>query len=379
VIAAEHLDRIRAEEIRILYTALTRARECLVLTAAGRADAVSALGRLDRGGPLPDDVLRSARCAADWLIAAAAGGGPGMPTVRILRADEPIDAGPTPAAAAAAASVERAEPAPPAAVDAAEADRTGPEPTEPPDLPEPIETLVRRLEWTWPVGGLAGVAAHRSVTELRQAAAPQPDSADDAAPVRPRFVQAGPQPPAANEIGTAVHAVLEHVDFTGPADEPALRALIERLIAQGRIAPALGAAVPVSAIAQFLSGPTGRFLRGHAAAVRREVPVTFAVPAGELDPKLSDPDGRETVLVRGVIDALVDCGGGFRLIDYKTDAVDAGGLAAKVDEYRRQLELYRRAVEAIWGKPVTRATLCFLSAGRDVDLWNDDGVVGAPR
>jgi ATP-dependent exoDNAse (exonuclease V) beta subunit len=55
-------------------------------------------------------------------------------------------------------------------------------------------------------------------------------------------------------------------------------------------------------------------------------------------------------------------------VDYKTDAVTAEQVLAATEAHRRQLELYRRAVAAIWGRPVVRTTVAFLSVPACIDV-----------
>jgi ATP-dependent helicase/nuclease subunit A len=359
-IAERIKQRVRQEEVRVLYTALTRAQECLILSAAGKRDMPDALRREWAGhlGPLPEYVLGAARSPADWVFPAAACGGPGMPVCAVHEAGCPATAAPagrTPAAAAngLAERLARGE-----AIEDA------------PELPPDSDgaELLRQLQRSYPYARLAIIPAHRSVTELRAEVARV-----DAPLFRPRFLSEGPAPPTAAEIGTAVHAVLEHVDLTGSCDERAIRAVIDRLIGEGRLPTAAASAIRVDWLVRFYEGSAGRFLREHASTTAREVPITFALKVGELPGELpaglSDAEREETVLVRGVIDALVEFDGGFRLLDYKTDDTTGKDLAEKEAEYRPQLDLYRRAVEAIHGKPVRRATLCFLSPGVDLDLW----------
>lgn len=79
---------------------------------------------------------------------------------------------------------------------------------------------------------------------------------------------------------------------------------------------------------------------------------------------------QETVLVQGIIDCLFEWNGELVLLDYKTDKVLAhrGGLRGLTEHYRFQLELYARAIEEIWKRPVKRKVLYFFDAKQACEL-----------
>jgi ATP-dependent helicase/nuclease subunit A len=76
----------------------------------------------------------------------------------------------------------------------------------------------------------------------------------------------------------------------------------------------------------------------------------------------------EFVIVQGVADVAVILAKEIWLLDYKTDRVTASGLDARVEIYRPQLSLYARALERIYGRPVTERRLHFLSCGITVPV-----------
>ena len=353
LIADERRGETLAEELRLLYVALTRARDGLVLSAAASRE--RDLPRWERfaghSGPLPDDVLASARGPADWVFPAALCGGDGAPTVRIVSADDPVS---------------RADADRPSSPLTSDPSATGGEGGRPPDDPQrgEVDALVGRLTWTYPHPRLAGIAASRSVTSLREAGAPRRTGPA----ARPRFLLDGPTGPEPAEVGAAVHLLMRHIDLAGPADAPAFAALRDRLVGAGLIAPAVAERIDPGRPAAFFTTEPGRWMRAYPADVRREVPVVFTLPAGEIEPGLAGADAAEPVVITGRLDVLADYRGGFWLVDYKTDAVTAAQVLAATETHRRQLELYRRAIVAIWGRPVVRTTVAFLSVPACIDV-----------
>ena len=74
------------------------------------------------------------------------------------------------------------------------------------------------------------------------------------------------------------------------------------------------------------------------------------------------------MLLQGVVDCCFETGEGLTVVDFKTDRVRGGALAARAEEYRPQLEAYARALAEITGKPVARRVLWFFSERRAVEV-----------
>ncbi|HEX6971192.1 MAG TPA: PD-(D/E)XK nuclease family protein, partial [Limnochordia bacterium] len=118
----------------------------------------------------------------------------------------------------------------------------------------------------------------------------------------------------------------------------------------------------------------GRRVRRDPAAVQREVPFTYMVPARTLHSDLPDPIANgESVLVQGMIDCLVaegDGAGGKRylLIDFKTDRIPPAAVQQAARRYASQLRLYCQAIEASHPWPVGAAYVYFLHPGCAVEI-----------
>ena len=140
--------------------------------------------------------------------------------------------------------------------------------------------------------------------------------------------------PAGARFGSLVHAVLSTTPLT-----PATDALAHIAAVQARIlgAPADEVAAAVAAVTAALAHP---LLRAAAAApaCRRELPVMLR--------------GEDDTLIEGVLDLAFRDGGGWTVIDFKTDQE----VATRAAVYRRQVALYARALGEATGQPV-RAVL----------------------
>lgn len=181
---------------------------------------------------------------------------------------------------------------------------------------------------------------------------------------RPRFLTGSTVTGA--ERGTAFHAVMQHIPLEPPVDETVVRETISRLTAMDIVPANQADSIDPGAIARFFRSDLGiRLLRSG--RVEREVPFSYALPAGDVYREDADDLASETVLIQGVIDCLFTEDDGLVLVDFKSDRV-YGNPQAVAEKYRVQLELYARAVEAIRKRPVKQAALYFFDGGHAVVL-----------
>jgi ATP-dependent exoDNAse (exonuclease V) beta subunit len=183
----------------------------------------------------------------------------------------------------------------------------------------------------------------------------------------PRAVRTELKPSAA-DVGQATHLVLQHVDFARPCDIADLKSQIAQLVENRLIAPAAAQSVDVDSICWLIGSPVGEMLRAHAKATRRELPIYLALPPEELDPQAKSDDPQDRVMVRSRADAVVTTPRGLEVVDYKTDRIDEQTLTERVEFYRGQMDLYRRAIKAVTGQDVAAVHLVFLHARRIVTL-----------
>ncbi|CUA79285.1 helicase-exonuclease AddAB subunit AddA [Anoxybacillus suryakundensis] len=207
------------------------------------------------------------------------------------------------------------------------------------------QEIKRRLFWTYTYADATVLRAKQSVSELKRQRdiygghAEQPFRKELIE--RPRFLQAKTMTPA--ERGTMMHLVMQHIDVTKEVTVDAVQEQIARMVHGEWLTEEQAKAVDVESIVAFFNTPLGKRMQ-RAARLEREVPFYLA----------HEMDG-ETVVVQGVIDCVFEDEQGLVLIDYKTDRVS--WMNEPKEELRRrykgQLALYREAIEAIWKKEVT--------------------------
>ncbi len=363
-----------AEEMRILYVAMTRAKEKLILVGSARNLPECArrwCGPVGTAGwTMPEGMLAGAKTFLDWLVPAIARHKNGAEIRKLgLAGEEPPEevavSGPAwKVVFAGGRSLTGKE------NEAVPEQFSLVQRMKPLELSGPLaDTIKARLEWSYPAAPIAGRAAKASVTEIKRRFDLFEEGEEclvDFRPtvVRPLFLQE--RGLTAAEAGVALHLVMQNLDLKKALDTEGIREQIAWMVEQELLTHEQAAVVPIEQIAAFFTGSLGRrVLTGR--EVQRELPFTLALPAGELYPELREyPD--ETVLVQGVVDCLVDEQNGYLLLDYKTDRIPAEQVERAAARYRIQLNVYARAVEDILGKQVKEKYLYFFNPGIGVML-----------
>ena len=360
-LANAHAQETRSEQMRLLYVALTRAQDMLILTIP--------LGMTKTGNPFAraaaflaagagETLNRQANSFADWLRAALLVhpfGGP----LRRLAGDLELPFVFT--ESEITVSVQEAGPEPEA---------SGQEPEQPaavPADPALVAGLQEGFAWHYPAAELAAVPAKVSVTSIVH-------KAEQTTLERPAFLSKDGL--TAAEMGTALHAFLEHADFSALAAAKAAGGLEKAILAERQrqvdrqlVAPEIAEKLDVSRIRRFVEGEA--FAKICAAdEVLRELAFITALPAEAVLAAQGTEGVRaegEQVLVQGIADLVLVYPDHLELLDYKTDRrkTEADFLRA----YRAQLNLYALAIDKRFApKKVTYKGICSLELGKLIEV-----------
>ena len=354
-IAAQLLTETLSEEMRLLYVAMTRAKERLVITGTVR-DIGKTVSTLTATAtvPLAPELLRAAQSPLHWLLHSALLDR----DERFLRRNYVY--------LKADAAAERTE---------AEAE---------PTLPEPDPTLLAQLEraLTFRYGHTQAIDLPSKVTatELKRLEAEDTPPEDTGAPLlvgaprtqtfrRPDF-SARARKFTAAERGTATHRILQYLHFADARTPEGIRAQVETLTARGQLTAREAQAVDTASLLRLGQTPLGAQLAAAEAAgtLRREFRFSLLCPAETFFPGA----GEEQVLLQGVVDAWFETKDGLVIVDYKTDRIRPEGVPARTAYYAAQLHAYAGAMARITGRPVCRCVLYFLHCGRISDVPGPD-------
>lgn len=367
-----------AEEMRVLYVALTRAKEKLVMI--GNVNSVAK--KLDKwqeilehqGWVLPAHYRVEMKTYLDWV-------GPALirhEQNEILRTEELPEALSSDITADPSKwkiSVIHASELTNLAVTAEKEDTELEQklvnweqlPVENPALDEYVEN---RLGYAYPHQKATVTRAKQTVTEIKR----QKEIIDEysgnqliksyRAPIvkRPNFMSRKKTLSGA-EKGTALHAVMQHLPLEEALSYDEILLEVDKAVSKEILTASEADAVDVSAIEVFYQTPIAQYMMKQE-NIYREVPFSLTLKADEVYSEFAN-DGKEEVLIQGVIDCLIPKDDGWIILDYKTDAID-GEITPELEKklikrYQIQLSLYREAIERIWKQPVKESYLYFFS------------------
>ncbi len=378
------------EELRVLYVAMTRAKEKLILSGVVKEPEAAVAG--ERAGPLSFLKLVSAGSYLDLLLPVVMGGdGKTYFTVRVWTREqlyyEEIKE-----------STER-QVRQKGLLTAAFKDEIR--------LDEKKMTAVSaRLARQYSRKDLAGLYTKTTVSELKKAeqkgyASPEESRGDvfalrlfeepEVIPYIPLFMK-GEEDMTGTVRGSAYHKVMELLRFQElpvgiERAEPLPKAHIQQIQQQaqqiqqqllqqverqmkqayeeGRLSEEYRDAVRYAKIVDFLETPLAQRMI-HAdrnGRLHKEQPFVIGLSAERLD-KVFSP--QETILIQGIIDVFFEEDGQLVVMDYKTDKVEeAEELSAR---YRKQLEYYGEALEQLTGKKVKEKVIYSFALNKEIRL-----------
>ncbi len=190
--------------------------------------------------------------------------------------------------------------------------------------------------------------------------------------VVPAFMQEQTQqkPVSGAAAGTVYHRVLADYDFTLDAGLNSVLRWLETMVQCDKITEGEKKAVQAGRIVRFLNTEIGVRMKKAAGkgVLRRENPFVLSVPAGSLFSGAGKEAAAEPVLIQGTIDAWFEEAGHLVLVDYKTDYCRPEQKESLVRRYRTQFLLYASALTRLTGKPVGEAWLYSLSLGEAIPV-----------
>ncbi len=332
-IALESARSAAAEELRVLYVAMTRAKEKLLLVSSGEhLDRALEKAALEvSGGGITPYTVRRAKNAAQWLMLCALrhpDGGAlreasgvfqegGCPPWVICREDY------TPWKIVWEESLP----------DAPERQEERCEPAAPDE--DAFRRMRERIGFVYPYEGALGIPAKVAASKL----AAEQGASREFTLSRPAWMGEKGMTPA--ERGVALHEFMQFADFRAALESPERE--LDRLVEEAYLTGEQAQAVELQKVRAFLEGPLGqRILRSP--HVEREQRFTAMIPASLAQPGREGTEG-ETVILQGAVDCLFAEDGRLYIVDFKTDRV--GTMEELWDRYAPQVRLYAAAMEEV--------------------------------
>jgi ATP-dependent helicase/nuclease subunit A len=245
------------------------------------------------------------------------------------------------------------------------------------EKPCTAEWISERLMWEYVYHASAKVPSKLSVTEIKRLSSKGNDTqalferGSDILALRelylekrPTFMQAKKQL-SPIERGLAVHFAMQHIDVQGDCSEVGIQEQIAKLLYRGMMNEEQVANVDIQKLKQFIDSELGQRMRASS-EIRRELPFNLVKKASETS--LQFEACNENVLIQGIIDCCFLEEGQWVLIDYKTDAVIKGREHLVAERYRMQLELYKEALIKITSKQVKESFIYLFSVNEAIKL-----------
>ena len=226
-----------------------------------------------------------------------------------------------------------------------------------------VSTNIKNLlNWAYPRIEASKIVSKTSVTELKKNKEQKKEAIISECKIEtPQFLQIEQNLTKA-EIGTATHLVLQKIDLKKEYTEEELKEFIAQLVTKNLLTNMQAAAINQKKILRFLNSHLAQKLK-EAKEIYQETPFYIKLKAKEIyNTTIEDP-----ILVQGIIDLyFVDKNDNIVLVDYKTDYVENKEEKILIEKYKKQIEIYARAIQEAIGKPVAEKYIYSLYLDKDV-------------
>lgn len=315
-----------AEELRVLYVAMTRAKEKLIFLVSVK----NLEGAIKNSIPvypvdknIPSYIVRNSSSFADWILKCILLSGnsnklydiAGIPNIYNPNLDLTSDWD---------INITRYS-------NSGELERCNNRSQKVLGLPD---KFIRRFNFKYPHQGINHIPTKISASKL----AHEGQWRNYIAISRPSFMSDLSVTPA--EKGTAFHEFLHFVDYSISSDK--VETQIDYLKGKGLLTTRQAEIISIKDAKLFLDGELGKRLR-KSNKVLREYRFTVGVPARDINGESNELDNKEKVIIQGAIDCIFKEGAEYVIVDYKTDKVKC--VEDLRERYSKQLFIYKYAFE----------------------------------
>ena len=234
--------------------------------------------------------------------------------------------------------------------------------------------LKKRFSYQYPYAYLRDLPVKVSVSELKKRSWHGENDREEAlfsepdiVPLVPDFVSGGNEEYKGAARGTAYHRLMECLDYTAVDSESQIHKQITALTEAKKMEYEEAQCIRIQDIMTFLHSEIGQRMKKafEADQLYREQPFVLAQSMKNIE---KDWNGEETVLVQGIIDAYFIEDEEIVLVDYKTDKVRKGEEQHLIDLYHTQLEDYAQALERMLQKKVKETCIYSFTLGKMIPV-----------
>lgn len=344
-----------SEELRVLYVAMTRAKDRLIMTYTShnlQGELTDMVARMELGGQ--QLLCAEAVCPGEWVLLSALSRSEAGEFFQLAGkpAETRISGHPWLIRVVEAPEIS-------AAITEEEQQRT---------LPLSVVEQIRQgLNFRYPHQAATAAPSKQTATQRKGRQKDQEAAENTELPKeihrtwrKPSFVEDKIQ---GKEYGTALHLVMQYIRYEACTDIDAVRKEVQRVVEADFITKEQGELVDCEKISAFFETEIGKKLCLGKNILRE---FKFSI----LDDGSAFGDGLEgeKILLQGVVDCALMDSDGITIIDFKTDRVTEQTIDATVERYRPQVEAYAQALSRIYGTEIKSSLLYFFQLERFVEL-----------
>lgn len=354
------------EELRVLYVAMTRAKEKLVMTGLDRyldkklerfADVIRVEGQI------PFTILGSADSYLDWMLMSLSGkyspsqilGEEGADTGNLILKELSVSG-------LVGGEIERQ----------AEKKLTK-------DALLSLDTgkvydevfaadLKAAFEYRYPYEADIKLHTKLTVSELKKQGQFTDEEESEFLPTIPLFLreEGKEEGPKGAFRGTAYHRALELLNFGKVRTREDLQNALDGFRRDQRMDEESLSLLSEDMLMGFLNSSLGKRLAAAqlSGRLKKEQQFVVGIPARDMDAGHSD----ERILIQGIMDAYMEEEGGLVLVDYKTDHIRPGEEKILIERYQMQMNYYQRALEQMTGKKVKEKIIYSMALEKEIPL-----------
>lgn len=335
-VTAAHSRSNRSEELRLLYVALTRAKEkmvCIMQYKNPEKEIEKAMAKLGNEKKISPVSVLKCSSFSDMLLLAS---------LRHFDSnDEPAVSGCRTADTLPCESSLLFEITDGFSEEIAEADAIVEEKEADSAL---LDIITERIKYEYPYSNLSSLVAKVSPSQLENTAG----GAEYFAKTKPQFLTDSSNGGASK--GTAVHKFMEFYDYA--SEEKDVRTQADIMVRENKLSENEKMLLDFDRLSAFFRSRTAERI-SLSSVIEREKKITFCVGADEIyGEKFSS---EEKIVVQGYIDCAFIENGEWVIVDYKTDRVKA--VEELTERYSGQLKMYERALLECTGIPVKETVI----------------------
>lgn len=213
--------------------------------------------------------------------------------------------------------------------------------------------IEKKFSWKYPYSFSTKLPSKITVTELKRLGDELSENSNENLELIPSPVFMDESLEAGTNFGTLLHNVMQRLNFHNLNFDEVLNSVEEKY--RKSVKNYLEQFIKTNLYKEILAAKN----------IWREMPFNLSVRAGELY-HIDDESKNDNILIQGVIDLYYETSDGLILVDYKTDHIDTSNEFIK--KYKSQLDYYKKALESLTGKKVIKAIIYSFHLDREIEV-----------